>query len=121
MVRGGKPVTVTATITGRDEAVTGDNSQLWPGFVAAPLTEAVRKELKLDDKVQGVAVTGVTPKSAAAAIRLQNNDIVTAVNDKKVTTVQEFYAALDRNGKKEIWFDVYSDGHPITTSRYKLP
>ena len=43
-----------------------------------------------------------------------------AVNDKKVSNIQEFYDALNLNSKKEIWFDVYDDGHTLSTSHYKL-
>ena len=62
----------------------------------------------------------VLEKSPAAAMRLQNGDVITAVNDKKVTNVQEFYAALDISKNKEIWFDVYNDGHTLSTSKYKF-
>jgi Do/DeqQ family serine protease len=120
IIRVGRQITLNAAIEARDESITSDNAQLWPGFIPAPLTEAVRKELKLDNAVRGVVVTGVTPKSAAAAIRLQNNDVITAVNDQKVISLKDFYSALDRTGKKEIWFDVYSDGHTVSTGRYKL-
>jgi Do/DeqQ family serine protease len=120
MIRGGKTITVNATIEARDEGVTADGTNLWPGFIPAPITESVRKELKIENNVRGVVVTGVTPKSAAAAIRLQNNDVITAVNDVKVANLKDFYATLDRTGKKEIWFDVYSEGHTVSTGRYKI-
>ena len=122
VIRGGKRVTITVKIEERTKEVSTDNSKLWPGFIATPLTDEVKKELKLDekDKVKGVAVTNVLEKSPAAALRLQNGDIITAVNDKKVTSLAEFYAALDITNAKEIWFDVYNDGHTITTGKYKL-
>jgi S1-C subfamily serine protease len=120
VIRSGKALTVNVKVESRDDNVAANNAQLWPGFTATPLTDAVRKELELDNTVKGVAITGVTAKTAAAAIRLQNKDVITAVNDQKVSNLKEFYAALDRSGKKEIWFDVYSEGHTVATSRYKL-
>jgi Do/DeqQ family serine protease len=120
VIRGGKALTVNVKVESRDDNVAANNAQLWPGFTATPLTDAVRKELELDKSVNGVAITGVTAKTAAAAIRLQDKDVITAVNDQKVGSLKEFYAALDRTGKKEIWFDVYSEGHTVATSRYKL-
>ena len=121
VLRGGKRVSVTVKIEERTKEVSTDNSKLWPGFIATPLTDEMRKQLKLEDsKVKGVAVTNVLEKSPAAALRLQNGDVVTAVNDKKVTNLAEFYAALDITNAKEIWFDVYNDGHTITTGHYKL-
>lgn len=121
VIRGGKRVTLTVKIEERSEEVSADNSKLWPGFIASPLTDNVRKELKLeDDKVKGVVVTSVLEKSPAAALRLRNGDVITAVNDKSVTNLAEFYAALDITNAKEMWFDVYNDGHTITTGHYKL-
>ncbi|MCH5289695.1 MAG: Do family serine endopeptidase [Treponema sp.] len=121
VIRGGKEKTLTVKIEERTKEVSLDNSKLWPGFIAAPLTDKAREELKLDDKkVSGIVVTNVLEKSPAAALRLQNGDVITAVNDKKVSDVSEFYAALDLTNAKEIWFDVYNDGHTITTGHYKI-
>jgi len=121
VIRNGKTVELTVKIEERTEKVTSDNSKLWPGFIASPLSEDVLKELKLEDaKVKGVAVTNIVAKSPAAAMRIQNGDIITAVNDKKVTNIKEFYEALSVSGKKEIWFDVYNDGHTLSTSHYKF-
>jgi serine protease Do len=120
-IRGGKQVDLSVKIEERSKDVASDNSKLWPGFIATPLTDEVRKEINLTDKsVKGIAVTNILEKSPAASLRLQNGDIITAVNDKKITSVSEFYAALDATGNKEIWFDIYSDGHTITTARFKF-
>ncbi len=119
VIRGGKEMTVKVKIEERSKDTANDNSKLWPGFIAAPLTDDVKKELKIDDKgLKGVAVTNVLEKSPAASLRLQNGDIITAVNDKKVTSLEEFYKELA--GKKEIWFDIYANGHSISTGKFKF-
>lgn len=121
VIRGGKRVTLTVKIEERTKDVASDNAKLWPGFIASPLTDEMRKQLEVEDKsVKGVVVTNVLEKSPAAALRLQNGDIVTAVNDKKVTSLEDFYKAMDLTNAKDIWFDVYNDGHTISTSHYKL-
>ena len=120
VIRGGNKITLSVMIEERTETVSNDNSKLWPGFIASPLNKKLRESLKVDDKVKGVAVTNVLEKSPAAALRIQNGDIITAVNDKKVTNLKEFYEALDLSRNKEIWFDVYNDGHTISTGKYKL-
>ncbi|MCQ2612323.1 MAG: Do family serine endopeptidase [Treponemataceae bacterium] len=120
VIRGGKEMSLTATIENRKDTDVSDNSKLWPGFSVAELTEDVRKQLKIDNDVKGVVVTNIQSKSPASAMRLQNYDIITAVNDNEVTNVQEFYKELDLTGKTEIWFDVYNEGHTITTGKYKL-
>ncbi len=104
----------------REDSVVSDSGKLWPGFVATPLTDDTRKKIKVPAKIKGVLVADVQEKSPAAALRLQKGDVVTAVNDRKVTTVAEFYEALNLSDKTEIWFDVYSDGHTISTGHYKV-
>lgn len=120
VVRGGRTVSVSVRIEERTKDSGKDNAKLWPGFVASPITDAARKELKLESGVRGVVVTGVMEKSPAAALRIQNGDVITAVNDRKVSSLEEFYAALDLSRTNEIWFDVYSEGHTISTGRYKF-
>ncbi|MGI5174104.1 Do family serine endopeptidase [Treponema sp. OMZ 840] len=121
LIRGGKSIKVTVKIEARSEKTTSDNSKLWPGFIAVPLSTDVRKELKIEDKkVQGVVVTNIYAKSPAAALRLQSGDIITSVNDKKVSNLAEFYSALNTQNNKSIWFEVYSDGHFISTGKYKF-
>ena len=121
VLRGKTKLDITVKIEERSKDVAADNGKLWPGFIAAPLNDDMRKQIKLDDKkVKGVAVTNVQEKSPAAALRLQNGDVITAVNDKKISSVQEFYEALDINKNKEIWFDIYSAGHTISTGHYKV-
>jgi Do/DeqQ family serine protease len=121
VIRNGKEQSLTVTIEARKDDAGSTSAQLWPGFTAVPLTDARRKELKIDDGVKGVIVANVIERSPAAAMRLQDGEVITAVNDKKVTNLKEFYNAIGTAGKTEVWFDVRNaDGHTISTSRYKL-
>lgn len=120
VMRGKKKVELAIKIDERSKDVAADNSRLWPGFIAAPINDEARKQLKLSNSVKGVIVSNIQAKSPAAALRLQNGDIITAVNDKKVTNTEEFYEALDTSKNTEIWFDVYNDNHTITTGKYKI-
>ncbi len=120
VIRGGITMTVDVTIEARDEEETNNNSQLWPGFIAAPLTEEIREELDVEDKIAGVVVTNIQAKSPAAALRLQTGDIITAVNDVSVENLADFYSALDTTGNDSIWFEIYSEGVTIETGKYKL-
>ncbi len=120
VVRGKKETTLKVKIEKRDSSLVSNSSKLWPGFIASPVTDDVRKQLKLDKDISGVVVANIEAKSPAAAMRLQSGDIITAVNDKKVADIAEFYSALDTVKQKEIWFDVYSEGHTMTTAKYKF-
>ncbi len=120
VLRGKNKIDISVKIEERTQDVTTNNSKLWPGFIASPITEEAKKQLKINGNVKGIIVTSIQEKSPAAALRLQNGDIITAVNDKKISTVQEFYEALDTKNNKEVWFDVYNDGHTISTGHYKI-
>ncbi len=118
--RGGKKISpIAVKVEERTSEVENANNKLWPGFIAVPLTDDVRKKYDIDKKVQGVIVSNIYEKTAAATLRLQNNDIITAVNGKAVKNVKEFYEAL-ANAEKSINFDIYSNGGTITTGTYRI-
>ncbi len=119
VIRGGKEMNITVKIEERSDKIAADNTNLWPGFVAMPLTSELRTKYEIDKKVKGIIVGSVFEKSPAAALRLRAGDIITAVNDKKVGNVKEFYEAMSTAGN-EVWFDIYSDGHTVSTNHYKL-
>jgi len=121
VIRGGKKLPeLTVKIEERASESEIENNKMWPGFTATPLTSEIREQLKITDKkVQGVVVASVQEKSPAASLRLQNGDVITAVNGKSVKNIAEFYAEL-ANATKSVNFDVYSNGNTITTGSYKL-
>lgn len=118
VIRDGKEVSLMIKIEERTEKVSSDNGKLWPGFIAAPVTEDLKKQFELDTN-KGVLVTNVLPKSPAAALRIQQGDVITAVNGKSVKNLKEFYAELSKVDKS-VNFDVYSNGGTITTGTYKF-
>ncbi|QTQ14333.1 Do family serine endopeptidase [Treponema parvum] len=121
LIRGGKPLSVKVKIEERKADVAANDGKTWPGFLAVPLTDKLREQLKIDDKnVKGVVVSNIYDKTPAASLRLQEGDIITAVNGKRITNLQEFYSAMDLTKTKSISFDVYTNGGTITTSTYKI-
>lgn len=121
VIRGGEKVSnIVIKIEERAEDVDSKNNKLWPGFIATPLTEDVKKSLKINDKkLEGVVISNIESKSPAAALRLQNGDIITAVNGVKVRNIKEFYKELAA-AKNSINFDLYSNGGTITTGTFKF-
>lgn len=118
VVRDEKEVTLSVKIEERTEKVSSDNGKLWPGFIAAPITEELKKQFEIDTD-KGVLVTNILAKSPASALRLQQGDVITAVNGKSVKNLKEFYAELSK-ADKSVNFDVYSNGGTITTGTYKF-
>ncbi len=121
VLRGGtKTFDLTVKIEARAKDVDAQNNKLWPGFIATPLTDEVKTQLKLDNnKLKGVVVTNVEAKSPAASLRLQDGDVITAVNGKAVKNVAEFYQELS-NATKSVNFDIYSNGGTVTTGTYRF-
>lgn len=64
-------------------------------------------------------ITSVEEKSPAASLRLQNGDVITAVNGKVVKNLADFYSEL-ANAEKSVNFDVYTNGGTITTGTYRF-
>lgn len=121
VIRGGKKLTdIVVKIEERANESDINNSRMWPGFIASPLTDKAREQLKIDDKkIKGVIATNVEEKSPAASLRIQNGDVITAVNGKKVTNLAEFYEELAA-AQKSVNFDIYSNGGTITTGTYRF-
>ena len=121
VIRGGKRISdIVVRIEERANENDINNSRMWPGFIASPLSDKAREQLKIDDKkVKGVVATNVEEKSPAASLRIQNGDVITAVNGKKVNNLAEFYAELAA-AQKSVNFDIYSNGGTITTGTYRF-
>lgn len=121
IIRGGKRIDdIQVKIEERAKENEINNNKMWPGFIATPLDDKAREQLKIDDKkVKGVVVTSVEEKSPAASLRLQNGDVITAVNGKTVSSLADFYSELAK-AQKSVNFDIYSNGGTITTGTYKF-
>ena len=121
VMRGGKRMPdMTVKVEERATAQEMQKLSSWPGFIAQPLTDSLREKLGVNDKkVRGVVISNIEEKSPAASLRLQDGDIITAVNGKSVKNLAEFYSEL-ANATKSINFDVYSNGGTITTGSFKL-
>ncbi|MBU6164523.1 MAG: Do family serine endopeptidase [Alphaproteobacteria bacterium] len=123
LLRDGKRMTINATLAQRpSEAVVAQRAGLpandddqpaedatkAPGIEAAkaslgitlqPITPALRQQLRIDDKVQGVVIAGISPSSDATAKGLQRGDIILKIGQKPVTTPAEAAAAVDAERK----------------------
>ena len=119
VIRSGEEIEISVKITERNETEVADNSKLWLGFTALPLTDDYKKQLKLDDNVKGVIVASLQEKTAAAVLGLKTSDVIVAVNDNRVSTVFDFYKEVVKAGTSDIWFTVNRDGHEVSTLRHK--
>ena len=86
------------------------------GLELANLTEALRKQHKIKDKVKGVLITAVDPNSAAADKHLTPGMVIAEVQQQPVSTTAELQERIDqlkKDGKKAVVLLVVSpDGDP---------
>jgi serine protease Do len=113
IVRGGKHMTVyvnvgerpteeaLAKITGGDSGATsGDGAaptapQKALGLSLAPLTPQLAQAANLPASAAGVIVTAVDPNADAAEKGLQRGDLITSINNQRVTTPAQVIAAIE--------------------------
>ncbi len=119
VIRDGKTLDLKIKIDERTDEIAADNNNLWPGLVPVPLSDEVRKALKLDEDVRGLYVADIVARTPAAAMGLQRGDIITALNGEKIDTLRDFYRLLAQKGAGELWFEVRRGENTLETMRYK--
>ncbi|NVO54979.1 DegQ family serine endoprotease [Rhodobacteraceae bacterium B1Z28] len=65
------------------------------GVTIAPLSDAARAEMGVDENVDGVVVTGLKPDSPAAKAGLQRGDVIVKLGSQDTFTPDALKAALD--------------------------
>ncbi|MCL2521045.1 MAG: trypsin-like peptidase domain-containing protein [Spirochaetaceae bacterium] len=107
VIRDGREQTINARIgvRGDDEATNNQVQQAWPGLLPMPLTNEIRRDLRLADNVQGVAIISVEPRTILAIAGLRQGDVITAIDGTAISSIQEFYRALNANTSGSFRFD----------------
>jgi serine protease Do len=85
------------------------------GMVLTPLDDAARDRLKLDAGVKGLAVDSVKAGSDAGDKGLKRGDVITSINTRPVTSLDEVTAAADaakKAGRANVTIGVFSGGRP---------
>jgi len=65
------------------------------GFTVSNVTNAYSMQYSIPSNVTGVIVTSVDPSSQAAMAGLQVGDVITSLNNQKITSVQDFQSVYD--------------------------
>jgi len=111
--RFGEEFDISVTIAERkeEESVRELHGGVKPGFIPSPITPEIRQAMELPDDVHGVAVAEVYPRTHAQAIDLRDGDVITAVNDIDIDSLEEFYKAY--SGIRDYRLSVYRNGEVI--------
>ncbi len=103
VLRNGKHEALTATLGERpsgektasqSQQSGGASTQI--GLTVTDLTPQVRQELGISGQLEGVVITDVNPVSPAAEAGLAPGDVITEVNGKDVTSVDEMRSTVDQ-------------------------
>ncbi len=117
--RGGTVLQIPVKIEERDRGIASNDGNLYPGLDVLSLkSERLRGRSIAAPPSGGVFVANVAAKSPAANIGVKPQDIVVAVNERKVGNLAEFYAALNDPEAKKLSFTVLRDGQEIATLAY---
>lgn len=136
VLRDGKKVTLNATLAAlpeealakmtRDSPLPGGaapdkgpasearaaTGQILDGVTVANVTGALRDQHELPKDAAGVVVTKVNPNSSAAAVGIQEGDLIVAINNRPVKNVDEA-AAQTKGGGKTFFLKINRKGEQM--------
>lgn len=115
LLRGGKPVRISVKIAERleEEKIARQVKHLWPGMFVVRITEEIEKQLDLPKKFGDLVVAQIQRDTPAAVAGIRPGDIIMEVNGKKVTSIREFYSALNSPEERTVMFRLYRQGQEI--------
>ena len=125
VVREGETQQIDVTLGRRETAQGEGGSPVAPdeptetdmlGMSLTPLTPEMAQELGVSRDTKGVAITGVDPEGAAADKGLAPGDVITDVNQQKVTTIKELQDRVSEArdaGRKSVLMLIRRGGEPL--------
>jgi len=121
LMRNGKAETVDIKLAIREEdkEIAAQSKNLWPGMSVASISEDLRKQLSIPDKLQGVLVIGVHEGSPAAIAGFRQGDIIQEVDDKRINSAYDFYSALNAASGKEVMMRLFRQDNEIVVGLMK--
>ncbi len=116
VIRLGQQKTLTATLTERDaKDQVAQPKNLWPGMDVVDITDSIRAQVGIPQNQRGVIVASVADQASPAGVAgFQQGDVITGVNGKNVTSMLDFYRALNDSSGGTASFQVVRDGTQIT-------
>jgi Do/DeqQ family serine protease len=96
LIRNGKELQ-TEIVLGlrKDLTAAGTKITPWPGFSVAELTADMREQMGLNRNAGNLIIASVVDDSKAAALGLQNGDIIKSINRKSPRTLEDFYNSIN--------------------------
>ncbi|MGM0431583.1 MAG: trypsin-like peptidase domain-containing protein [Spirochaetota bacterium] len=118
--RDGEYRTITVTLEERktSEKIQQEADQLWPGILPIELTDKIISSLSLEKDQQGVMVQFMTTDAEENKFRnagLKNYDVITHINNEKITSVDDFYRFIADDSIEYYYIDYVRNGRSYST------
>jgi S1-C subfamily serine protease len=118
VLRDGKRQSVTVDIEVRKDSTAANDGNYFPGLIVRSLKYEDLDQDKLPKDVKGVFVLSVADKSPGSIVGVKAQDIITEVNDKPISSVKDFYTAVNDASAKKLAFTVNRGGETVSTLAY---
>jgi Do/DeqQ family serine protease len=100
-----------------DKSEASSYKNMWPGISVVRITDEIRKEADLEKGLNGVVIGLVAdPETPAGVAGLRPGDVVLSINGRAVSTVMDFYKALNEKSRREVTFKVNRKGTEVTVT-----
>jgi serine protease Do len=110
LASGGKrPGSSTTANAGKEQIRKASPTELLPGCTVQDLTPGLRQRYSVDEQVNGLIVLNVEANSAASGAGLEEGDVITSINNTRVSTMADV-RALDKMGKEPIFLRIIRNG-----------
>jgi len=112
-IRNGDKDTVYATLADSSAALEvaedSSDSDGW-GVSLSALSSDLRSLLRISANIDGIAILSVTSGGMADEAGLQAGDVITAINNKPIVDMSDFFEALSSDKDGTVLLDIYSQG-----------
>ncbi|MDY3868624.1 MAG: DegQ family serine endoprotease [Pyramidobacter sp.] len=113
VVRLGKTLQFEVTLAEVDASVADSSAVEKLGFSVSKLTPELRKELKIPEREDGLAVTSVTEKSVAARAGLKKGDLLLQANGRDLRTPEDLSKAISASKRNVMALLVLRNGRTL--------
>jgi Do/DeqQ family serine protease len=112
LIRQGKEITLRIKLAIRKEEreIAKNNKNLWPGLNPVPLTDSIRNRFDIPDSVQGLILDRMDNESPGKIAGFTMGDVILKINNQKISTLKDFYAAINGGKSDEIMIKFWRDG-----------
>ena len=93
---------VVITKRADDENLQAQAAGLWPGMTLVQITKEIRTKLSLPKDTGNIIVSSVMDGSPAADAGLKPGDVINSIDNRKPSTLPEFYTALNKGSRGKV-------------------